>query len=487
MTLSFPSTPDFVGALYTPSRFEGSIRDLEVDGEIPAELNGTFIQVAPDPAYPPMLGDDIFFNGDGIVTAFRFSDGHVDMQRRYVETDRLKVQRAARRSLFGAYRNPFTNDPSVKGQSGGTANTNVIAFAGMLLALKEDSLPVALNPDTLETVGNWDFHGQIRNTPFTAHPKFDPEDGSMFAFGYEAGGLASPEIVYYEFAADGSKRKEIWIEAPYAAMIHDFAVTPRFVIFPIAPLTADYDRIAAGGQHFEWQDDLPFLFGIMRRDGDGSDIRWFTAPTLFQAHVLNAFEDGDKIHLDMPSSSGNIFHFTQKVGVPAPPPQTFHFELTRWTFDLTANSGEATRQSLFDAACEFPRCDDRFVGRPYRYGVMLGCDMSLYAMDRLGPPPWQFFNQLVHIDVITGRAERWCGGDAECFQEATFVQRSPTAPEGDGYILSLLNHLETQTTELVILDTQRVSDGPIARVKLPLRLRMSLHGNWVPAESGPTL
>lgn len=482
MTVKFPSSPDFTGALYTPSRFEGSIRDLEVEGDIPTQLNGTFFQVAPDPAYPPMLGDDIFFNGDGAVTAFRFAGGHVDMHRRYVETDRFKAQRAARRSLFGHYRNPFTNDPSVEGLSGGTANTNIVSFAGMLLALKEDSLPVAMDPDTLETIGNWDFNGQIGNTPFTAHPKFDPADGSLLAFGYEASGLASRDVVFYEFSSDGTKRREIWIEAPYASMIHDFAVTPNFVIFPIVPITADGDRMVAGGQHFEWQDDLPFQFGVMRRDGDGSDIRWFTAPACFQAHVLNAFEDGHKIHLDMPSSSGNIFHFVQKVGAPAPEPHTFHFELTRWTFDLASDSRDATRQTLYDAPCEFPRCDDRVVGLSYRYAVMLGCDMGLYAIDRLGPPPWQFFNKLVHIDVVSGKAETWCGGDAECFQEATFVQRAENAPEGDGYILALLNHLETHTTELVILDTQRVAAGPVARVKLPVRMRMGLHGNWVPAK-----
>ncbi|EXS71924.1 carotenoid oxygenase family protein [Sphingobium sp. Ant17] len=481
MTVRFPATPDFTGALYTPSRFEGSVIDLEIEGEVPAALEGSFVQVAPDPAYPPMLGDDIFFNGDGVVTAFRFADGHVDLHRRYVATDRLIAQRAARRSLHGLYRNPFTNDPSVAGTSGSTANTNVIAFGGVLLALKEDSLPFAMNPDTLETIGEWDFAGQIGNRPFTAHPKFDPADGSLLAFGYEARGIATRDIVYYEFSADGDKRREIWVEAPYCGMIHDFAVTPHFVIFPLLPATADHARIAAGGRHFEWQPDLGFQFGVMRRDGDGSDIKWFTGPNCFQAHVLNAYEEGDTIHLDMPSASGNVFAFFPDANGSSPPPHRLAFELTRWTFDLLANNSEATRTTLFDEPCEFPRCDDRVVGLAYRHAIMLGCDMRLYAMDRLGPPPWQFFNQIVHLNVATGQSERWCGGDAECFQEPTFVPRSATAPEGDGFILSLLNHLETQTTELVILDTQKVGDGPVARIKLPVRLRMSLHGNWVAA------
>ena len=480
MTVRFPETPDFVGALYAPSRFEGAVQDLEYEGEIPASLRGRFVQVAPDPAYPPMLGDDIFFNGDGAVTAFHFADGHVDMRRRYVETDRLQAQRAARRSLHGVYRNPFTDDPSVANLSAGTANTNIVPFSGMLLALKEDSLPYALDPLTLATIGAWDFEGQIGNTPFTAHPKIDPENGNLLAFGYQAGGVATRDLVYYEFAPDGRKLRETWVEAPHAGMVHDFAVTSHYVIFPVLPATADLDRIKAGGRHFEWQGALPYQFGVMRRDGDGSDIRWFSGPNCFQAHVLNAFEDEGRIHLDMPTADGNVFAFFPEADGSAPSPETLHFELARWTFDLQSNSDQAIRSTLYDAPCEFPRCDDRVAGRPYRHAIMLGLDMRRYAFPRLGPPPWQFFNLIVHVDVTTGKAESWCAGDAECFQEPTFVPRSADAAEGDGHVLALVNHLESHSTELVVLDTRSIADGPVARIKLPVRLRMSLHGNWLP-------
>lgn len=480
MTLQFPATPDFTGPLYEPSRFEGDVRDLEVIGTIPSALCGRFVQVAPDPIYPPMLGDDIFFNGDGAVTAFRFIDGHVDVKRRYVETDRVKAQRAARRSLFGVYRNPFTDDPAVKGINPSTANTNVIPYNGMLLALKEDSLPYAVDEETLETIGAWNFGGQIGDTPFTAHPKFDPANGNLLAFGYEAAGIATRDLVYYEFTSDGHKLREIWVTSPYAGMVHDFAVTERYVVFPVLPATADLDRIRAGGRHFQWQPDLGYQFGVMRRDGDGSDIRWFSGPNCFQAHVLNAFEEGDRVHLDMPSADGNVFAFFPEAGGGAPAPESLHFELARWTFDLASDASTATHTTLMDAPCEFPRCDDRVAGRPYRHGFMLGLDMSAYAIDRLGPPAWQFFNLLLHVDVTTGAVQRWLAGDAECFQEPTFVPRGSDAAEGDGWILALVNHLETHTTELVILESLALAQGPVARIKLPMRLRMSLHGNWLP-------
>ncbi len=86
---------------------------------------------------------------------FRFKDGHVDFRSRWVRTQRWNAQREARRSLFGMYRNPFTDDPSVKGLSRGTANTQVFFHHGRLMAFKEDSPPVVLDPLTLEMVDDY--------------------------------------------------------------------------------------------------------------------------------------------------------------------------------------------------------------------------------------------------------------------------------------------------------------------------------------------
>src|SRR2546430_827282 len=122
MTQPYPKTPTFM-TIDEPFRFEGEIFDLEVEGQVPRELNGTFFRVGPDQAFPPKMGDANPFNGDGIVSAFRFSDGHVDFQHRYVMTHRLKAERAARRGLFGDYRNAFTDDPSVSAVQRTVSNT----------------------------------------------------------------------------------------------------------------------------------------------------------------------------------------------------------------------------------------------------------------------------------------------------------------------------------------------------------------------------
>jgi len=81
-TSKFPDTEVFRG-MNKPSRFEGDLFDLEVTGEIPKEINGTFYRVQPDHRFPPLFEDDIHFNGDGSVTGIRIENGHADFKQRY--------------------------------------------------------------------------------------------------------------------------------------------------------------------------------------------------------------------------------------------------------------------------------------------------------------------------------------------------------------------------------------------------------------------
>ena len=146
----FPQTPFFQGPL-KPVRFEGDVLDVETSGTIPPEINGTFYRVQPDPQFPPIYEEDVNFSGDGSVSAFSFHAGRASFRQRYVRTDRFLAERAARRALFGKYRNPHTDNEMVKGVIRTVSNTNVYFWRGTLLASKEDGPPFAMDPATLET------------------------------------------------------------------------------------------------------------------------------------------------------------------------------------------------------------------------------------------------------------------------------------------------------------------------------------------------
>jgi carotenoid cleavage dioxygenase len=67
------------------------------------------------------------------------------------------------------------------------------------------------------------------------------------------------------------------------------------------------------------------------------------------------------------------------------------------------------------------------------------------------------------------------------------VPRSADAPEGDGYLIGVVNDFRSMRSELVVVDAMDLAAGTIARVKLPFRLHMQVHGWWVSscAAGGP--
>ena len=244
----FPHTANYRG-LNTPQRAEYTVDDLAISGTIPADVAGTFFRAVPDPAYPPFLDDaGAILSADGMISAIRFAGGKVSTAIRYVGTARHRAEVTAGRALFGRYRNPFTDRPEAAGIDRTVANTTPVWHAGRLLMTKEDGRPYRIDPATLDTLEPYDFGGALRSQTFTAHVRIDPATGEMFAFGYQAAGLATPTVAYLTIDAAGTLVREQWFEAPYCAMMHDFAITEHYALFPIYPTSADLDRLRAGGE-----------------------------------------------------------------------------------------------------------------------------------------------------------------------------------------------------------------------------------------------
>ena len=116
---------------------------------------------------------------------------------------------------------------------------------------------------------------------------------------------------------------------------------------------------------------------------------------------------------------------------------------------------------------------------PYRWGFCAVIDMTrpTATAGTLGPG----WNTLARVDMAGLTLDRWWVGEGAACQEPQFIPRSPEAPEGDGWLLAVLTRVEGRaySSELVILDAQHLAEGPVARVRLPMRLRGAIHGNWV--------
>jgi carotenoid cleavage dioxygenase len=478
--MNFPRTRNFTG-FFSPSGVEAEVRHLWVEaGAIPEELDGVFYRVAPDPQMPPLAEDDIWFNGDGMVTAFRFHKGEVSLLQRWVRTEKFVLERAAGRALFGAYRNPLTDLSCVRGKVRGTANTNVVFHAGKLLALKEDSRPVAMDPVTLATLGEWNFNGGLGSETFTAHPKIDPVSGEMLAFGYAAKGLFTRDVAFYVIDAQGRIKREVWFELPYYCMMHDFGVTADYALFHVVPIVGDWERLRAGKPHFGFDRSLPVYLGVLPRNGTARDLRWFKAPNLFASHVMNAFSDNGRIFFDAPTAAGNMFPFFPDVQGAPFDPQAAQSRLTRWSVDMEGDDETIDMRRLSEVVGEFPRIDERFTGKPYSHGFLLSQDLAKpIDLPEGRGATGMMMNTLVHLDLAGGPIDSHWIGPGSSLQEPAFIPRPGSTAEADGYLVLIENRLAEHGSRLLLFRAQHVADGPVAAVGLPFRLRPGLHGNWV--------
>ncbi|CAH0001412.1 unnamed protein product [Clonostachys byssicola] len=479
---AFPKLPQFSGFM-KPCRFEGEIQHLEVEGDLPKELDGTFYRVMPDPQFPPFIENDPWFNGDGNISAFRFNKGSVHLQQKYVRTEKFTKEREAKRALAGAYRNKFTDAVEFKIRT--TANTNIFYFNKILLAIKEDAAPWAMDPVTLDTIGLWDFNGQLPSLTFTAHPKLDPVTKELVCFGYEAKGDGTPDICYYNISPSGKFTQVVWLVSPVVGMIHDFAVTENWVLFPMIPQLCDIERLKQGGEHWQWDPEVPFYLGVLpRRGAKGDDIKWFRAPNAFPGHTTNAYETSEgNIVFDLPLTDKNVFFWWPDANGNAPAPHDIHAKYVRFTLDPKSSDLELLPHEII-AECdmEFPRIDDRMSMKRHRHSFFdmmdptLGTDFAAIMPVLGGGHP--LYNSLGHLDHQTGQLEVYFPGKTHMVQEPVFVPRSDAAPEGDGFLIVLVSNYATMSSELHIVDTRNFSTVR-AIVHLNIRLRAGLHGNWV--------
>lgn len=480
--LQFPDTLVFKGHA-APVRIEADVYDLEVQGQIPDGLRGVYYRNSADHQYPPRLGNDLFINGDGMVHMVRIEDGHADLKTRYVRTQRFKAERAARRSLFGAYRNPFTDDPSVRGMDRGTANTSIAWHHGKLFALKEDSRPIQLDPLTLETLGSYDFNGALMSKTFTAHPKRDPVTGELIAFAYNVRGRSDCGVEVYTISPAGQIVRRESFEAPYPSMVHDFHVSRDYIAFTICPMVSDWARVERGEPYFHWDSRRSTHVGIFPRGAGVSAMRWYRCPEpVLQTHTFNAWDEGTVLHLDhFVTSSGWLSQFPDLHDPDAKerPPAA-----QRWSFDLSLPGESFAVRPLFAQIGEMPVIDPRFAMRRARHFYFGTSHPSLGPMLERGPkgPP---FTCLGHFDEAEGRLDLYYAGPDSSPEEPCFVPKDSDSAEGDGWLLCVVGRRAEHRSDLVILDSRRLSDGPVATIRFPCRVHEGFHGTWVPAGELP--
>ena len=459
---SSPINPYLAGN-FAPIRSEDDY-DLEVVGEIPADMAGTFYRNGPDPQFDPPA-DHHWFAGDGMIHAFHVEGGKVRYRNRYVRTPKWLAENAAGRTLFGTFGNPMTSDPSVLGTDAGLANTNIVWHAGKLMALEEGHKPFALDPLTLESLGYLDEY----QGPVTAHPKLDPETGEMVWFAYIGNGLPfANELSYGVTDKSGKVLRRDTFAAPYCSMVHDCLTTRNHALVPIRPLTGSLQRAMSGAPPFAWEPEKGGFVGVLNRTAAVDTVKWFEIDPCFVFHPMNAWEDGNLIHADvMEYETAPLF-----PNVDGSMNRNNGARLVRWTLDLAGDSNAIKRQQLDDLAGDFPRFDERRAGLSYRHGWFAG------SSRRAGDAG---FGVIAHVDLKTGKRSTYDLAAGDGAGEPIFIPRKAGADEGDGWVISVVYRGEEDRSEFLVFDAQNLPGGPIGAARLPRRVPYGFHGNWRPA------
>ena len=437
--------------IHQPMTDELTLTDLVVEGTIPPELDGRYVRIGPNPAAPDPRSYH-FFTGDGMLHGIRIRDGRALWYRnRWIRSDEVAKARAV---------------PAAPGPRHifDTVNTSVLDHAGSGWALVEaGSTPVRFD-EHLEAQRYDDFGGTLPGS-FTAHPRRDPATGELHALCYEA---TDPNRIRYNVVdVAGRVHRSVKIPVSHGPLIHDCAITGRYVIVLDLPLTLSMRVVLSGhGFPYRWNEKHPARLGLLPRDGDADDIRWIPLDPCFVFHTANAFDlpDGrvalDVIAYDRMFAGDNLAPDEQPRG------------LERWTIDPVA--GTVEQRTTDPAPQELPTIDGRRTGLPYRYAYALGLPEQM-TETLVGEAP------LIKHDLERGARHLHAFGPGRIAGEFVFVPRSPDAAEDDGWLIGFVIEAEGGGTALEILDARAIAEPPVATVRLPHRVPPGIHGAWLPS------
>jgi carotenoid cleavage dioxygenase len=285
--------------------------------------------------------------------------------------------------------------------------------------------------------------------------------GEHHAICYQA--YQPDRIRHFVLSRDGDVLREVDIPVANGPSIHDCALTENYAVILDLPVTFSMKGLLAGHRFpYRWNREHHARVGLIPRTGGAEDVIWCDVDPCYVFHVGNSFEDeAGRVIVDL-CAYETIFDGDM------PGPYGKALGLERWTVD--PSNGSVERVTLDATGQEFPRPDERYFTKPYRYLWSDGLDGDL-----------EFFSSLplYRHDLTTGERIAHDFGEGRVPGEFVFVPRSDDAPEGDGWVMGYVIDRNAGTTNLEILDA--LSLERVAAIHIPHIIPPGFHGNWIAA------
>ncbi len=467
-TVNYP-TGKFLEGNYRPIQEERSVafEDMTVIGEVPMDLSGAYIRNGPDNRHQPR-GKYHRYDGDGMLHGVFFADGQASYRNSWIHTRCFDEEAAAGEALWGGMLDPRRPDrPDMPLKD--TSNTDVVLHAGRFVTMwYQAGEPYLVDPKTLSTIGRYDLNDQ-RSRRISAHAKTDEETDEFVFFDY---GRDHPFMSYGVVDKNGKQITDVSIELPGPRLPHDMWMSKNHSVLHDLPLIWDEDAYKHGRVKLRFEQNWPTRFGVIPRHGTDRDVRWYEFEPCFILHTINAWEEGDWLHLigcriyPFKDAAGNIDYSSIAVIMGR---HKLNARLYRWSINLVnGDTAEGFIDKKWNA--EFPTWNNG----------MMGSEMKYAYFAEVVTDPLLCFTGLIKYNTQTGASERFSDGDGYTYSEAPFAPALKATSEDHGYVVSFVRNGNAQQSEVHIFDAQNFSDGPICKLILPCRVPEGFHATWAP-------
>merc|ERR1712032_1387522 len=452
-------------------------------------------------------------DGDGMIHAIRFSGGRLEYCNRTILTPRYLQEKEYGRAIYpkmgefpgvqmvGSDQANFNTFKFLTIEmakslgakeyddwtTNGTYNTGIVHHAKRTYALIEVSLPFGLRISHAEgfdvqSVGVDDFGGQMKHG-ITAHPKVDPRTGELLTFGY---GQQENKFDYSRFDKDRKLQTHISMKFLSHRMIHDFAVTEKYVIVPDMPFElCAMGAVCLNRPMFRFNPKAGTRYGILPRDAKSAkEIVWFDfdeADGHYCGHFSNAYETVENgqdvvvIHGAALKQYKSMFELREEHPFIQNKEETM--ALTEIKLNLT--TGNYSMEPLFhDHHVDFLMVNPAYIGQKNRF---IWCAIvNEEELSRKGNES-SFFNGFIKYDTQEKRIVHLVkyGGEKQA-GEVQFAPRINSQAEDDGYLMTFVFDPETDKTEFCMWDA--ATCDLVMKAETRERVPHGFHGTYVEAD-----
>lgn len=446
---------------------------LKVVGEIPSWISGTLIRNGPIKVTIDGKSNGHWFDGLAMLHAFSFQGNEVSYTNRFLRSSAYKTvfehgslsydgfASDPCRSLFKRFFTFFIpNNEKIP-----NANVNVTKLADKWVALTEIPLPVLFDPDTLETLGVFNFQDELpkKRCWESAHPHYDPHTNQIYNYLIKYGKKSTYTI--YSIDKGSSERKilaSIPVDEP--SYMHSFAITKNYLILTEFPFVVrPLDLILKGKafiKNFEWQPERGTRFIVIDRH-TGKQVGCYVTEPFFAFHHANAFEDENVLKLDIVTYSDASIITT--IDLNCVTAQNYPSTLKRYSLDLKA--GKIHSERILSSSCEFPGINEKHDGQKYRFVYLAGFkDKDLVNAECL-----------YKVNTETKECLKW-QENGSFPGEPVFLPSPQAKAEDGGVLLTVVMDDKAKCSFLLILNAKNFKE--VARVNAPHLIPQGFHGKF---------